>query len=252
MRKLIAGTCLLTTMAVVGHSQSFEVASVKINQSQGGEGNRQPPAVEPSPGNLTMRNVGMMQALIWAYKISPLQISNPQLIGSDRYDILAKANGPAKTDEMRVMLQALLAERFKLTLHRETKEMSAYALVEAKGGHKLKESEDADGPGVTPVTTKMALSAKRASLDLLTMFLSQPLRTPCIDMTGLKGKYDFELDVSAYVPMDKEKREGDPPPDPVYVLQQVLPKQLGLKLEARKLPVEMLVIDHIEKKPIEN
>src|SRR6185503_20732764 len=122
-------------------------------------------------------------------------------------------------------LQALLAERFKLATHRETKEIQAFALVQAKEGHKLKESELQDGIGVTPMTAKMGLSAKYATLDLLTMFLSQPLRTPVIDMTGLKGRYDFEFDISQYISIEQHKGDGktdEAPPDPAFVLQSLL------------------------------
>jgi uncharacterized protein (TIGR03435 family) len=186
---------------------------------------------------------------MWAFKLPParITITDNSALGFDRYDIDAKANGPAKVDEMRIMMQNLLTERFKITQHRETKEMAAYALVEAKGGNKLKESEADDGPGVSPMAAKMALSARKATLDQLAMYLAQPLRMPVVDMTGLKGKYDFELDISAYVPMDGDRQPGEPSPDPVYILQSVLPKQLGLKLESRKMPIEMLIVDHVQK-----
>ena len=82
------------------------------------------------------------------------------------------------------------------------------------------------------------------------MFLAGPLRAPVVDKTGLKGRWDFEIDITAYGV--KERRDGEPPVDPVSVLQDALPKQLGLRLEARKMPIEMLVIDHVEKSPVEN
>jgi uncharacterized protein (TIGR03435 family) len=156
---------------------------------------------------------------------------------------------------MRVMLQALLAERFKLATHFETKEVAAFALVEAKGGHKMKISETPDGRGVLPIEQpgKMALGAQGATLDQLAMFLSMPLRAPVVDMTGLKGRYDFEFDITTFLPQKPAPGEGQPEQmDPVSVLQAALPKQLGLKLESRKLPIDMLVIDHLEKVPTEN
>ena len=247
MRLLLA---LALASACAG--QTFEVATIKVSQifRQGGEGSRRVD-IQAVPGSVTMRNIAMQHAMIWAYKVSPWQIGNSPGGDSDRYDILAKAAGPAKVDEMRVMMQALLAERFKLALHRETKEMQAYALVEAKGGHKLTPSQAADGPGVMPVPGRgNVLGGQSATLDQLAMFLSDPLRTPVIDMTGLKGRYDFTLDVTEYV--RGERPPGEPPPDPVSMIQMVLSKQLGLKLEARKLPIEMLVIDHVETKPVDN
>ena len=247
MRHFALALCLLAALAPPASAQTFEAATIKIITGE----RRTAPDVKTTPGNLNMHNVGMGTIFMWAYKLSPVQISNPQVMGSDFYDIAGKASRPANNDELRLMLQALLAERFKLAVHRETKEMSAYALVEAKGGHKLKESAEADGQGVLPVQApgKMALSGQHATLDQLTMFLSGAVRTPVLDMTGLKGRYDFELDITTFLP---QPGSGEPPPDPVAIFQNALPKQLGLRLEARKMPIEMLVIDHIEPKPVEN
>jgi uncharacterized protein (TIGR03435 family) len=172
---------------------------------------------------------------------------------TDRFDVTAKAGRAASTDEMRVMLQNLMKERFRLAYHRESKEQSVYVLVEAKGGHKLKTSESENGRGVQPVQKegKTALTGQSATLDQLTMFLSGPLRTPVVDQTGLKGRYDFEFDLSSF--LNQAPREpGEAPPDPVAILQAALPKQLGLKLESRKMPFDMFVIDHIEKLPTDN
>jgi uncharacterized protein (TIGR03435 family) len=249
LRGFVPGLCLLSGLAGAVSGQTFEVATIKASTAAPERGG--PPPIDPSPGRLTMRGVGLHQAICWAYKIPPMLVSNPQMLANDRYDILATAGRPAKTEEMRVMLQSLLAERFKLTMHREAKEIQAYALVEAKEGHKLVESKEADGLGVTPMTAKMGLSARHATLDLLTMFISQPLRTPVIDMTGLKGRYDFEFDISSFISNSRDQADG-PPPDPEFVLQSLLPKQLGLRLEKKKLPVEMLVIDRVEKTPSEN
>jgi uncharacterized protein (TIGR03435 family) len=242
-------------MAALTYGQTFEVASIKVLPPGSPGERRDPISIEPTTGNLAMRNVGIGELIMWAFKTGPGQITNVETARAvtDRFDIIAKAAGPAKSDELRIMLQNLLAERFKLATHRETKEVSAYVLVEAKGGHKLRVSEAADGRGVLPVQQqgKMALTGQSATLDQLTMFLSAPLRTPVIDQTGLKGRYDFEFDITNFM-MQGQLQPGEAPPDPVSVLQAALPKQLGLRLEAKKMPVEMLVIDHIEKMPTEN
>src|SRR5258706_1947833 len=140
MRKLIPTMSLALAMASIGCSQAFEVASIKPVSP--GTNGRLPPTIEPTPGNLVMRNVGLGELISWAFKVGPGQISNPELImgANNRFDLIAKAAGPAKSDELRLMLQALLAERFKLKTHIETKTASAFALVEAKGGHQLKTS----------------------------------------------------------------------------------------------------------------
>lgn len=210
--------------------------------------------IEATPGNLIIRNMGLGPMVGWAYKISSVQITNPEkIMGGETYDIVAKAAGPAKSDELRTMLQTLLAERFKMAAHRETKEMSVYTLLEAKGGHKLKESTVSDGAGVLPVQGgKMALRGVCATLDQLAMFLSSPLRTPVVDLTGLKGRYDFEFDITNFVRTEPTPGEPQQSPDPVAILQLALPQQLGLRLAARKMPIEMLVIDHIERTPVAN
>lgn len=245
MRPLIA-----FAIAAGCYAQNFEVASFKIHEGE----TRGRPDIQAVPGSVTMRNVPMKYIIVWSFKVSPSQVGNPPGPDgdNDRYDITAKAAGPAKIDEMRVMMQALLAERFKLKVHRETKEIPAYVLIEAKGGHKLTPSTAPDGPGVLPVAdqNKVALGATSATLDQLCMFLGDPLRAPVVDMTGLKGRFDFTIDITDYVRAPRQP--GDPEPDPVSILQNALPKQLGLKLEARKMPVEMLIIDHMEKAPVEN
>jgi uncharacterized protein (TIGR03435 family) len=241
-------TLLAIALAAGCYAQTFEVASVKIHEGEF----RGRPDIQAVPGSVTMRGVAMQHLLIWSYKVSPSQIGNSPGGDNQRYDITAKAAGPAKVDEMRVMMQARLADRFKLTLHRETREIPAYVLIEAKGGHKLTPSTAADGPGVLPVAdqSKMALAGKSATLDQLCMFLGDPLRAPVVDMTGLKGRYDFSFDLTDS--LRGARQPGEPEPDPVAILQMTLPKQLGLKLEARKMPIEMLIVDHIEKAPVEN
>jgi len=233
-------------IATASYAAAFEVSSVKvINHKTGAT------KVETTPGSLSMRNIGLGAMVMWAYKISPLQISNAGVLGSDFYEISAKAAGAATTDEMRVMMQALLTERFKMVSHRESRPMSAYALVQTKNGHKLRLSEAGDGDGVRPMTrTKLGLTGHSATLDQLAFFLSAPLGTPVIDKTGLAGRYDFELDLTNY--RTGGPGSGDPPADPVAVMQSSLSSQLGLRLEARRMAVEMLVIDHIELKPLEN
>ena len=251
MRQLVQRTFLIAVFAAGAYGQTFEVASIKVLPAGERRGDRN---IESTPGNLIIRNMGLGPIIGWTYKISAQQVTNPEAVaGGETYDIIGKAAGPAKSDELRLMLQALLKERFKMAAHRETKEMSVYTLLEAKGGHKLKESALPDGVGVLPVQGgKMALKGVCATLDQLAMFLSGPLRTLVVDLTGLKGKYDFEFDITNFVRTEPAPGEPQERPDPVAILQLALPQQLGLRLASRKMPVEMLVIDHIEKTPVEN
>jgi uncharacterized protein (TIGR03435 family) len=238
---------LLTFVAaMLLHAQEFEVATVKVVDQRLG-----PTNMETVPGGLTMKNIGLGAVLMWAYKVSPYQIGNTDILGTGLYEITAKAAGPAKTDEMRRMMQALLADRFKLATHRQIKEMSAFAMVQTKTGHKLKLSLADDGNGVRPIQgVKLGLTGRSATLDQLAFFLSSPLGIPVLDKTGLSGHYDFDLDLTSHRTGGPGSR--DSPADPVGVIQTELSKQLGLKLEPRKMPIDMLIIDHIETKPVEN
>jgi uncharacterized protein (TIGR03435 family) len=238
----------LLALAIGLHAQTFEVASVKLRAP---EARRSRPDIQSVPGSVTMSNVGLQHAIIWSCELSPWQIPDNTAFGSECFEIQAKASGPASADQMHAMMRALLAERFKLKLHRATKEVSGYALLEAKSGHKMKVSASAEGPGVLDDERHAALTGKCATLDQRAVMLAEPLHAPVVDLTGLKGRFDFEFDVTEYLPRGP-RQPGEPEPDPVAILQMALPKQLGLRLEARRLPIEMLIIDHVVTKPVEN
>jgi uncharacterized protein (TIGR03435 family) len=297
---------------------SFEVASIK-------------PAAPPvdgrlmirmggDPGRLDYNNVSLKDLIRQAYGVKDYQISGPDWMASTRFDVVAKL--PADTPRSKVpeMLQALLAERFKVTIHRETKELPMYALVVGKNGPKMKESEvdpnapppdggpgpggpsanggpgpagGAAGGGVrmskdgTPqfapgpargpmmmMNGRGHVSAKMMNMDSLVNLLARQLDRPVVDQTGLKGNYDFDLD---YTPDEGQRGmgfiAGVPPPPPgggapgggeghvpsasnpdangVSLLTAVQ-SQLGLKLDARKGAVELIVVDNVEKIPTEN
>jgi uncharacterized protein (TIGR03435 family) len=256
MRVVLAASLAgFTACPIIGQSTAtpapaFDVASIKVSQigKAGGEGSRRE-NVNSSPGSLTMRNVSLSSCIRWAYNVKQFQVSGPAWLESERYDVLAKAGDPASTDQLRLMLQALLANRFKLTLHREEKVMPTYVLVVAKNGPKFHQSE---GEGKSSLKGSKAgvVNAEKTSMTQLADILAQPLRCPITDMTGLKGLYDFTVDLTSYIPT--EFKPGDPPPDIVGIAMSVLQDQLGLKLEAKKVPVEILIVDHADKVPSEN
>ncbi|MGD0300483.1 MAG: TIGR03435 family protein [Bryobacteraceae bacterium] len=159
-------------------------------------------------------------------------------------------------EQMRQKLQALLADRFQLTIHHETKEQPVYALVIGKNGSKLQESQMK--PGDRHRLMRMGrseLNAEGAAIDMLTSTLSNVLGRPVIDRTGLKGDYDFKLQ---WTPDPSQSGgfggppppgvEAPPPPDPngpsIFTAIQ---EQLGLRLESQKGPVDLIVIDRVEK-----
>jgi uncharacterized protein (TIGR03435 family) len=226
-------------------AQTFEVASIRASQFQSGdgEGSRRE-SIETSADRLTMRNVTLQSCVSWAYSVQDFQVAGP--LGADRFDIVAKAPSPVSVPVMRTMLGTLLAERFKLTFHRDTKELSILVLVVAKGGPKFHRSQE-DAPGLL-LPDKGAMVAQHATMSEFIGTLAGPLRTPVVDQTGLTGRYDFTVDLSSYFADAKPGQQ----PDRTSIMMSALREQLGLNLESKKGPVEILVIDHIEKNPSGN
>ena len=227
-------------------AQTFDVASIRA--AQPGRD-----SVEVVPGSVTMRNLRMTACIRWAYGVQDFQISGPGWLNEARFDIVAKAGTQAPEADLRKMMQALLADRFKLVVHRETKEMTALILTVGKNGHKLKPTDVEGSPSFQ--TGKLNLTGKGATIAQLTEFLSRELRQPVVDKTGLTGRFDYFLDINAYVTEEIRKTEtpnGGPPAEAPSIIAQAIQAQLGLKIEPHKAPVEMLVIDSIEKTPTEN
>ena len=197
-----------------------------------------------------MRNVTLKSAIRWAYHVMDYQVKGPDWINFERFDITAKAAGPAPDDQLRLMLQPLLAERFKLTLHKETKELPAYLLLPAKGGVKFHESEIADGePVINPDKASMSVEVKGVPATQFVDMLSNILHAPVINNTGLSGRYDARINISKYLP-DGSGKEGAF--DPISTILLGLQEELGLKLESKKVTLDLLVVDHAEKVPVEN
>jgi uncharacterized protein (TIGR03435 family) len=229
---------------------AFEVASVK-------PGNPNNPrvsyGVDPG-GRFTAINVTLKTLIGFAYDVGPHRTLGPGWIDSQKYDIEAKPDAafarnpdPGNSLQLRLMLQSLLEERFRLTFHTETREEQVYTLAIAKGGIKLVEPTDAEvkdpkrgimpGPG--------GVRGVAAPISNLTGLLSQQLGRLVIDRTGLTGKYDFELKWTPDTAYHVESNNDGPPDGPS--LFTAVQEQLGLRLESAKAPVEFLAIDHVEK-----
>lgn len=244
----LAGVCA----SAQAPSAAFEVASVRpAAPAQERELKGRPHHIHTTPGNVVMRNVSMTEAIEWAYNAEFYQVSGPSWMPETRFDIVAKAAGPVTEDEMRPMMQNLLANRFGLQAHREDKEMAGMALLVAKGGPKMKAVEDQGDSLFEPVPKKMAIHFGRMSMHEFAGLLSEPMRKPVVDFTELPGKFEFTLDATNYASPDPGP--GQPREDnDYYLIMRALPEQAGLRLEARKLTVDMVVVDHIEKAPTEN
>ena len=227
---------------------AFEVASVRVSQATPGGRHEDMfrERIQPGPGSLTIRGASLRSCIRWAYHVMDSQVTGPDWIGQQRYDIVAKAPAAADEDQLRLMLQTLLAERFKLAVHRQTKEAQAWVLSVGKGGPKFRESTT-DGEGsIQPDMKQMAVVVQRTPVSQLVDMLSNVLRAPVVDETGLKGKYDLTLRLDKYVP--------DPatPVDVFSTVMNVIQQELGLKIEQRRVQLDYIVVDHAEKAPVEN
>jgi uncharacterized protein (TIGR03435 family) len=240
---LLAGSCVL------GQSLKFEVATVKRGVANTPPGDI-PRNMETTPGNFAMRNVPLRFALEWAYDLKDYEIAGPDWIkGEERYDIIAKAGRPATDAEMRQMLQVLLLERFQMKVHRETREMPVYVLMPGKGEAKVK----AAAPDAKPLidgNNPTGVSFHALPISRFTFMLTRRMDRPVLDQTGLKGLYDYTVDLSGlgFAGRPAERQEGDAGPSVFTTVQ----RDMGLKLEARKEQIEILVVDSANKVPTEN
>ena len=317
-------------------SETFDVASVKVSAMPTGRGGPGGPGgpggggrggrgVSGGPGTndptrIRFQSATLKSLLIYAYNVQAYQISGPAFLDTERYDIEGRI-GPdtSSKEQVVVMLQNLLADRFKLKLHHSTKELPMYSIVIAKAGAKLKVSAPVDpqqqpddtppsgpppmpgrgamtfdsdgfpifpgggmpgGPGrggrgglgmMMAPGNRARIMGTQATVADLAARLTDMLSRPVTDTTGLAAKYDITLTFSTEglnITMggpggpgggpggpgrgpdspDGLEPQGDPPPDLFTAIQS----QLGLRLDAKKGPVDLLVIDHVEKVPTEN
>lgn len=257
MTKTLTLAALLVLSLDHGHCQdlakapSFEVASITPCPPETPE----PPmehagmAEFTSPGGRFRASATTLKFLLeWAYGIQPSQHSDgPSWMGTDRYDIVAKAEGNAPEAQMKRMVQTLLADRFKLKLHHESKELSAYVISVGKTSPRLFPPKDEEthslrvvpqlGPNQKPVSYRVI--ATRYTLTQLTDAFARQLGTVIVNQTGLNGEFDFTLDLTP-----DESRPN--PMDPTLLLT-AMREQLGLTLKSQKIPTDFLVIDGAEK-----
>jgi uncharacterized protein (TIGR03435 family) len=258
MRPVFLTLTVALTAAFAQAPPAFDVASIRASQpgSREGEGlkrdMRTSAAVRVSPDSVIIRNSSMRSIVCWAYHIFDFQLKGPDWMATTRFDINAKSANEVPDDKLRLMLQALLTDRFKMATHTENKEMSAYVLQVAKGGPKVKESTSGDGDfDIQPNQQKMEVTVLRAGIPNLIDALSNVFRAPVVDETGLKGKYDATFNVMKYM-ADMRPTEGGPPPDPHAIIIRGLQEELGLKLEPKKTAVDLVIVDRAEKVPVEN
>ena len=201
------------------------------------------------PGGRFSASATTLKVLLeWAYGIQPSQhLGGPSWIGIDRYDIVAKAEGNATDDQMKLMMRTLLADRFKLKFHRDSKELTAYVISVGKTAPKLFPPKDgethairfAQQGGADQKYPTYRVIATRFSIAQLADIFARQLGNVVVDQTGLQGEFDFTLDLTP--------DETRPSPVDPTLLMTGMREQIGLTLKAQKTPVDVLVIESAEK-----
>jgi uncharacterized protein (TIGR03435 family) len=276
---LLSCSCAVSGQQPSAAKPAFEVASIKPSEPM--PMGQMRIRMGADAGMLRYINVSLKDCIRVAYRVKDFQVQGPDWIGGARFDIVAKIPDGVPQDQVPEMLQSLLAERFQLTLHRETKEHAIYAMVAGKDGPKLKPAEtptpNPAPSGGNPPPTGMPRGAMMIQVDQEGAHLKTPSATlanlaeaisrfserPVVDMTGIQGQYDFDL---VFSPETMRGGPGGmrppmPPPggeassaassDPAASIYESV-RRYGLKLEPRKAPMEILIVDHIEKTPTEN
>ena len=266
---------ILLAALLFAQASTFEVASVKVSgptstrDSGGGPGTR-------DPGQYHFNSATLQDLIALAYHIDYFQIAAKTPLDANRYDVIAKVPGGATRDQFREMLRNLLAERFHLKIHHETRDFPAWELTIAKSGLKIKESSPPVGAGLMPAPPKIGddgfpeipagqagradrshivdgfvivrTTAQQQPVSALSYFGGMPGDPPVVDKTGLTGKYDFKLEFSRELP----NPSGEPRVPPVPNLFTAIEQQLGLHLAPKKLPFDVIVVDSVDRVPTEN
>jgi len=258
MNRAVFTALAASTLSVVrGQSPAppaFEAASIKLS-SPGKVGG----GISTFPARIRIINSSLKFCIQVAWNVKDFQVSGGEAwMDTDRYDVEAVAASPFKQGEYRTMLQTLLAGRFGLVFHRETRDRAGYALVTARSGPKL--PPPVEDPSImfsrTP-SGDITLKATSASMTQLAGALSTALSATVLDRTGIEGRFDVSLqytpDPTTQTLLTKSGEPMAPAPDvvPGPSIFSALQEKLGLKLEAQKVPVEVIVIDHASR-PSEN
>jgi uncharacterized protein (TIGR03435 family) len=238
MRKAFASLLLAATATA---QPAFEVASVKANTS----GDRSSFS-RTGKNSLVLQNWSLQRIILRAYGLKEYALTGPDWLASLSFDINAKAEGPVTEAGLRQMLQALLVERFGLTGHTTVQDRQAYVLLPAKGGFKLNPVSDGlavtDDCDLSRFPQKTRISCRHCSLDYLAEVLSGQLDSIVVDQSGVRATYAFTLEWSPDLSADGATTS----------IFSALNEQLGLRLERRKLPLSILVVDRISKTPTDN
>jgi uncharacterized protein (TIGR03435 family) len=209
----------------------FEVASIKPSPPPAGGTTVYNPTRERfAADNITTRT---LIALAWDVRV--FQVSGgPGWLDSQRYDVVAKPDGEPEDKRIRQMVRTFLAERFQLEVHHASKEMPVFTLEIAKGGSKIQTASPGDGPEIRDHNGH--LTARRVTAEMLARILANELERPVLNRTGIESTFDIDL---AWTP----EQDTDPGPSIFTAIQE----QPGLKLESKRAPVDVLIVDRVER-----
>jgi len=222
---------------------SFVVASVKPNTSGSSSSSS-----HGSKGQIVMENQTLKRLVERAYNVKAFQVIGPDWMEAVHFDVAAKYPADATDQDKTAMLRTLLEDRFKLAAHRESKERQGYALVVAKGGFKLKPVEPGGAGTDTNSNGRVAtVTATRHSMAQIADFVARRLSETVVDRTDISGVYDYKFKFT----IDDQTVDGVEPTG-IPSLPAALQDNLGLRLQAQKVPVEFIVVDRVERVPIEN
>ena len=241
--------CLLLAAGVLfaqGNSQpAFEAAFVKANTTGSTSSSS-----HGTKGQLVVTNLTLKRLVERAYDVNPYQVVGPEWMENVRFDITAKYPEGTTGAQRPAMLRTLLEERFKLATHTETKELPGYTLVVTKGGLKIKPVEKGEqGTSSNSSNNLEVFQVSSVTMAEVATFFARRLGATVVDKTGAEGRYTFELrwqldDPSSAGVVDRGAGE-------FAAIQEAI-ASVGLHLQATKVPVEIVVVDHIERTPTEN
>jgi uncharacterized protein (TIGR03435 family) len=237
---------ILLAAAVVAGAQSpaFDAASIRPNTS-GPAGS----SMRVAAGRVSMQNVSLKKILLNAYGIPDdreYAVIGPDWLGSEHFDVEATFPGETTRAQIQLMLQSFLTTRFKMTAHKDTRQLPNYTLVVAKGGAKITPAEP--GPQQTGGGNG-TLTATKTTMAHFADLLGRIGGLPVVDGTGLGGVYTFNLEWS---PAAGLSPSTDAAPSSAASIFTALEEQLGLHLQSGKGPVEVIVIDQMQKTPTDN
>jgi uncharacterized protein (TIGR03435 family) len=228
---------LVTCMFGQSAAPAFEVASVKRNPAGQGANTR----MNGSPESMRYTAVPLQWIIAEAYGVPFYQVSGPDWVKTESYDIIAKSAPGTPAGQKKEMLKSLLAERFHLKAHRETRDIEAVVMTVAKGGPKMHRSDQPAGG--YRITQDGAIRHMKvyAAMKALAPMLAGMLREPVVDRTELSGVFDIAIDWDVSVPAETLDN-----------LLRAAQGQLGLRAERKKVPMELVIVDQADKVPVEN